>query len=136
MGRQTFALERNVSAGHVLSDPLQVSATSQRPAEGRHVEDDVSLVSAGQVPEEPLQVSTASQTPAAPRQTEPDAAMEQVPLTAAPAATLQAWQSTVEPPHAVSQQTPSAQWPELQSASSVQDAPRLGSIVKERTNTR
>ncbi len=56
-----------------------------------------------------MQVSATSQSPADARQVVLDGALEQVP--AAPA-TLQAWQSPVEPPpHALLQQTPSTQKP-------------------------
>ena len=47
----------------------------------------------------------------------------QVPSTAAPAATLHAWQSLVPPPHALAQQTPSVQKPLTHSAAAVQAAP-------------
>jgi hypothetical protein len=48
----------------------------------------------------------------------------QVPSEAAPAATLQAWQSVgSSPPHSVRQQTPSTQNPVAQSVSSLQEFP-------------
>ena len=68
--------------------------------------------SAGQVKLVPLQVSAASHEPAAGRQVLPALTAPQVPLAAAPAAALQAWQSSVLlSPQAVSQQTLSAQKP-------------------------
>jgi hypothetical protein len=50
--------------------------------------------------------------PAADRHTAPAFTGWQVPLVGAPPAVLQAWQSLGSPPpHAVSQQVPSTQWP-------------------------
>jgi hypothetical protein len=62
------ALEAKPSAGHEAEAPLQVSATSQTPADARHVFPDVNE-SAGQLVDEPVQLSAVSQTPAEARQT-------------------------------------------------------------------
>src|SRR5690606_32431492 len=70
------------------------------------------------------------------RHTVPDVRGAQVPSTAAPAATVQAWQSVVlPPPHAVLQHTPSTQKPLWQSLAPVHAAP-FANRVRRRTFTR
>ena len=99
-------------AGHDLVSPSQVSAGSQLPAEVRQTVTAEATLSEGQAVEVPLQVSAASHTPLAARQVEPAFTAPQVPLTAAPAAIEQAWQSLVLlPPQALLQHTPSTQKP-------------------------
>ena len=106
--------------------PVQLSATSHAPAAAWQTVPAAVSTSAGQAAELPVQVSATSHAPAASRQTMPAARGAQVPSTAAPAATLHAWQSLGSPPpHAVSQQTPSVQKPLAQSAFVVQASPLL-----------
>ena len=68
-------------------------------------------MSVGQLVELPVHTSAGSHASADGRHWVAEAAvtMPQVPSVAAPAATLQAWQSVVPPAHGVSQQTPSTQ---------------------------
>ena len=108
--RQTVPGAWSTSAGQLLVTPSQVSAASQIPVAFRHTTVFAFLASAGQVGCVPLQFSARSQTPPALLQTVLAEAVPQVPSTAAPAVLLQAWQSAVTPPpHALLQQTPSAQ---------------------------
>src|SRR5690242_10408470 len=65
--RQMTAEDMKASFGQVLLTPLQLSATSQAPAEDRQTA--VLLASAGQFGPVPGQVSAMSQTPADERQT-------------------------------------------------------------------
>src|SRR5262245_47832377 len=58
-----------VSAGQLALEPVQVSAMSQVPAEGRHTVEDEAKPSAGQLSVRPLQRSATAQTPAEARQT-------------------------------------------------------------------
>jgi hypothetical protein len=59
--------------------PLQVSATSQVPADARQTVDDGASAFAGQSSDVPLQVSATSQSPFLARQIGPAATGEQVP---------------------------------------------------------
>ena len=59
--RQMTAEDMKASFGQVLLTPLQLSATSQTPAEPRHTA--VDFASAGQLALEPEQNSAGSQTP-------------------------------------------------------------------------
>jgi hypothetical protein len=52
------------SAGQLAPDPVQFSATSQSPADGRHVTLDGWKASAGQLAPDPVQFSATSQSPA------------------------------------------------------------------------
>src|SRR5207245_8174691 len=65
--RQTAVLL--ASFGHVVLDPLQVSATSHRPAAARQTVPPATRPSAGQLLLTPLQLSATSQIPAEARQT-------------------------------------------------------------------
>jgi hypothetical protein len=61
------------SAGHEALEPVQASAGSQAPVEGRQLVPDATNTSAGQVLDVPVHVSARSHRPAAPRQVnEPD----------------------------------------------------------------
>lgn len=53
-----------VSGGHALLEPVQASAPSQVPVEGRHVVPPVTTISVGQVSVVPVQLSATSQPPA------------------------------------------------------------------------
>ena len=61
-------LEAKASAGQTALEPVQDSATSHWPVEGRHTVVDGSNVSAGHAPEVPVQDSATSQEPAEGRQ--------------------------------------------------------------------
>lgn len=99
-----------------VSAPLHASASAQDVPSGR----DASM---GQVADAPLQASAMSQAPTAGRQTREDPSSAHVPFVGAPAAMLHAWQSGAEPPHALSQQTESTQWPEEHCAPEVHAPP-------------
>jgi len=58
-----------VSEGHAALDPVQLSATSQDPAEARQTVDEEAKPFAGQVAPVPVQVSATSQGPDEARQT-------------------------------------------------------------------
>jgi hypothetical protein len=58
-----------VFAGQAAPEPVQFSATSQTPAEGRHVTEFDAKALAGQVGLDPVQCSATSQTPADGRHT-------------------------------------------------------------------
>src|SRR2546426_26004 len=75
-----------MSAGHAALDPVQLSATSQGPAEARQTVDDVAKPSAGQIVLVPVQVSATSHGPAAARQV-------------APALPAGCWQASCVPSH-------------------------------------
>jgi hypothetical protein len=95
----------------VFDEPLQFSAASHDPTDARQTVVPGCFTSAGQVKAVPLHFSSASQMPAIDRQTVVFGNAVQVP---AEAPTLHAWQSVVSPlPHALLQQTPSTQKPEL-----------------------
>ena len=84
---------------------MQVSTTSQAPAEARHTVVEDAKLSAGQVSAVPLQVSATSQAPAEARQVVPPATGEHVP-------TLPERLQAPQPPlQALSQQTPLTQNP-------------------------
>ena len=74
------------SAGQLADDPVQFSAGSHSPAEGRQTVLAGSKASAGHTVLAPLQVSSMSQGPAATRQT-------------APALPAGCWQVSLEPSH-------------------------------------
>jgi hypothetical protein len=75
----------------------------------------------------PLQLSATSHTPAEARHSTLLGKSPHVPFTAAPLATLHAWQSVVTPPpHAVLQQTPSTQKPLGHSLGLVHGSPLPG----------
>ena len=115
VARHTVAEDLYLLVGHALEAPSQVSARSHPPATARHVLPLESTTSVGQVVLTPLQVSARSQLPLAARHVLPFFTGPQVPFLAAPAATLHAWQSTLPPPQAVLQHTPSTQKPVEQS---------------------
>ena len=84
----------------MLLTPLQLSGTSQMPAEGRHTA--VLLASFGHVELEPVHVSWTSQTPAAARQTVPAASIahaeeQQSPLARLPSSHVSAASRTPLP---------------------------------------
>ncbi len=58
----------------------------------------------------------------------PAASTLHVPFTAAPVDVLHAWQSSTTPPQAVSQQTPSTQWPLSHWPPALQELPLLASL--------
>jgi hypothetical protein len=96
-----------------LPAPSQVSASRQKNVPSQLVPADATTW-AGQAPVlTPSHVSGGSHVPLPARHTVPAATAVQVPSPeVAPAAVLHAWQSpATPPPHAVSQQTPSAQKP-------------------------
>jgi hypothetical protein len=107
------------SVGHVVDEPVHVSATSHSPAAARHV---VPALPAGcwQVVLEPLQVSVVHALPSS-VQAVPFGFGEQVPTDAAK---LHAEHSFV---HAVSQQTPPTQNPVAHCAFEVQVSANEGS---------
>ena len=68
---QLVALDAKTSAGQVADVPVQLSATSHAPAEGRQTVLLDWKTSVGQVALEPVHVSAASQAPAVARQVAP-----------------------------------------------------------------
>jgi hypothetical protein len=122
--RHTVAAGANPSGGHVALLPVHLSATSHGPAEARHTVAAGAKPSGGHAALLPVHVSSTSHTPADARHTRPATTNPHVPFTAAPAATLHAWQSVVTPPpQALSQQTPSTQYPLTHSEAKMQFAP-------------
>jgi hypothetical protein len=110
--RHTVVADAKPSAGHVALLPVHVSATSHGPAAARHTVAADAKRSAGHVALLPVHVSATSQSPAEARHVHTAERNPHVPFTAAPAATLHAWQSVVTPPpQSLSQQTPSTQCP-------------------------
>ena len=103
---------KKLSAGQSADTPVQVSTVSHNPASARQIVEVGCRTSAGHTVEVPLHVSAASHGPAVARQSVLAARVAQVPFWAAPAPTLQAWQSVVSPPpQALLQHTPSTQSP-------------------------
>jgi hypothetical protein len=122
--RHTVVAGAKLSSGHAALVPVHVSATSHGPAEARQTVVTGTKASAGHSALLPVHVSATSQTPAEARHVRPAETKPHVPFTAAPAATLHAWQSVVTPPpQALSQQTPSTQYPLTHSDAEVQLAP-------------
>jgi hypothetical protein len=66
---QVVPLALFASAGHVAVEPVQFSAGSHSPADGRQVTVDDDSVSGGQAAPAPVQSSAGSQAPADARQT-------------------------------------------------------------------
>src|SRR6185436_17626391 len=100
------------------------SAGSHDPVDARHSVPDATRPSVGQIVEVPVHDSAVSHVPAAARHTCAPLSVAHTPSLAAPPATLHAWQSPVSlPPHAVLQQTPSAQLPLTQSMPTLHAAP-------------
>src|SRR5438552_8443152 len=69
---QPVDTDANAFAGHAADVPVQVSATSQGPADTRHTVDDDAKAFAGQFAPVPVQFSATSQGPADARQTVAD----------------------------------------------------------------
>jgi len=109
--RHTVPLPARTSVGHAADDPVQSSAVSQMPAEALQVVVFGRKLSAGQVAEAPVQFSAASHRPLDARQTV--AAVFGVHVPTVP----ERLQASQAPPHAVLQQTPSMQLPEVHIAS-------------------
>jgi hypothetical protein len=118
----------SASGGQACMAPSQLSSASHGPAASRQGVPTGSASSAGHEGDAPSQLSGLSQMSPEGRHRVDAASGEQAPETAAPAATLQAWQSAASPaspaPQAESQQTPSAQNPEAHSIADGQGSPR------------
>jgi hypothetical protein len=122
--RHTVVAGAKASAGHAALLPVHVSSTSQTPAEARHTVVAGAKASVGHAALLPVHVSATSHGPAEARHVRPADTNPHVPFTAAPAATLHAWQSVATPPpQSLSQQTPSTQYPLTHSEAEVQFAP-------------
>ena len=116
--RHSVPAAASPSAGQAVLVPVHISATSQLPLAERQTVLLEAKASAGQAREVPSQLSGASHAPDEGRHVDPEAAALQVPtfparLHASHAPALQA----------VSQQTPSAQKPELHSVAAAQVVP-------------
>jgi len=105
--RQTVLLLKRTSVGQLAELPGHTSAASQMPAAARHVEAGPRNPSAGQVALAPVHCSAASQGPPEALHTVAADCSVQVPMLPV---RLQASQA---PLHAVVQQTPSTQLPEV-----------------------
>src|SRR5262245_40570532 len=132
--RQGVPALASASPGHAAALPVHVSATSHAPALGRHSVPEATNASAGHAVESTEQCSATSHEPAADRHSVAVAATSWVhePLLEPPKATLQAWQSAAPSPHAVSQHTPSTQWPDAHSSFAVQKMPGSDVTLKYR----
>lgn len=115
--RQTVPLPERMSVGHAAAEPVQNSAVSQMPAEARQVVVFERKLSVGQVALEPVQFSATSQGPPEARQTVAAVFGVQVPTVP------ERLHASQVPPHAVLQQTPSTQFPEVHIASSEHATP-------------